>query len=78
MSAIPAPTKAKAARAILAAAAAPVRFDRLHKKLERKLKMVIGRHVLYQLMAGMKHKKEVETVGRGDDTWYYLKPKGRK
>lgn len=71
----PAPSKIDAARAILAKAAAPVKFGVLRTKLERKLRMVIGRQKLYQLLAGMKHAKEVETVGRGELTWYYLNPR---
>ena len=41
-------------------------------RLETKLKLVIGRHRLYMLLAIMKTEGEIVTTGRGDRRAYAL------
>lgn len=63
--------KTQAVRDALVEAGRPMNLYELMAALERKMRQVIGKAKLYQLLAGMIAADELDSVGRGDDHRFY-------
>ena len=66
-------SKSEAIRSILFHRSLTLR--QIRPKLERKLKQIISRSDLYQLLATMQASGEVQSAGKGDWRFYTLKGK---
>lgn len=63
--------KTQAVRDILLKTGRPMKISELQPAIERKLKQVVGKAKLYQLLATMIKDDELDSVGRGDDWRFY-------
>lgn len=66
-------SKTQAIRILLAQAHRPLHIDELQPRLERKLKQIISKPKLYTLLSLMINARELDTVGRADNRFYWFR-----
>lgn len=65
--------KSEAIRALLRAAGRPLSIDELQPRLERKLRQIVGKQKLYTLLSVMQAARELASVGRGEQRFYWFR-----
>lgn len=67
-------TRSDAIRSVLKSAGKPLTMDQLLPRVERKLRMIVGRQRLYTLLSVMKaNDGGIVTAGRGSERTYTVK-----
>lgn len=66
-------TKSDAIRSALRSAGKPLTLEQLQARIERKLKMIVGRQKLYTLLSVMQVAGEIVSEGRGNQRTYDLR-----
>lgn len=66
-------TKSDAIRKVLSTAGRPLSIDELQPRVERKVKVIVHRYRLYNLLSVMQTAGEIESTGCGDERRYALK-----
>lgn len=66
-------SKTQAIRDALTKTGRPMSLDELRAHAERRLKQIINKQKLYNLLTMMINAKELDTVGRGKSRFYWFK-----
>ena len=65
-------SKTQGIRDLLTAAGRPLKIDEVQPRLEKKLRQIVGKAKLYNLLSVMMADGELDSVGRGQSRFYWF------